>query len=109
MTAHHLAGLFGGLDLGGGFSGVQGLEQSEEAGSFPDAAELDAECLNLDEEVLHVNDLVPYQRLEEDADQPDQTVLRKHQQTETDGVTVSCSSQTSLSHTEVEVRSNQRR
>lgn len=84
MATHRLRGLFGGLDLSGVFSSVQGLEQTEEAGGFTDAAELDAECLNLDEEVLHINDLVPYERLEEDADQPDQTVLWKHQQTETE-------------------------
>lgn len=79
--------LFGGFSLGGVLSGVQGLEQAEEAGSFADAAELDAEGLNFDEEVLHVDDLVSDQRLKEDADQPDQTVLRKHRQTETEGGT----------------------
>lgn len=67
--------LFGGFGLGGGLSGVQGLEQAEEAGGFSDAAELDAEGLDLDEEVLHVDDLVSDQRLQEDADQPDQAVL----------------------------------
>lgn len=68
---------FGRFGLGGVFSGVQGLEEAEKAGSLADAAELDAEGLNLDEEVLHVDDLVPDQRLQEDADQPDQTVLEE--------------------------------
>lgn len=69
------ASLLGWFGLGGVFSGVQGLEEAEEAGSLADAAELDAEGLNLDEEVLNINDLVSDQRLEEDADQPDQTIL----------------------------------
>ena len=69
--------LFDGLVLGG-LSGVEGLQQPEQSGSFSDAAELDAEGLHLDEQVLDVDDLVPDQRLEEDADQAHQTVLRGH-------------------------------
>lgn len=60
----------GGLSLGRGLPGVKGLEEAEEAGSLTDAAELDAEGLDLDKEVLHVDDLVPDQRLQEDAHQP---------------------------------------
>lgn len=65
----------GWLGLGRGLPGVQGLQQAEEAGGLADAAELDAEGLDLDEQVLDVDDLVSDQRLQEDADQPDQTVL----------------------------------
>lgn len=63
------------LGLGRGLARVQGLQQAEESGGFTDAAELDAEGLDLDEQVLDVDDLVPDQRLKEDADQPDQPVL----------------------------------
>lgn len=68
--------LFGRFGLGGVFSGVQGLEQAEEAGGLADAAELDAEGLHLDEQVLHVDYLVSDQRLQEDADQAHQAVLQ---------------------------------
>ena len=67
--------LFGGLDVCGGVSGVQGLEEAEEAGRLADAAELDAEGLDLDEEVLDVDDLVPDQGLEEHTHQAHQAVL----------------------------------
>lgn len=67
--------LFGGLDVRGGVSRVQGLKKAEEAGGLADAAELDAEGLHLDEQVLHVDDLVPDQRLEEHAHQTHQAVL----------------------------------
>lgn len=67
--------LFGRFGLGGVFSSVQGLEEAEEAGCLADAAELDAEGLDLDEEVLHVDDFVTDQRLEEDAHQTHQTIL----------------------------------
>lgn len=66
---------FGRFGFSGVFSGVQSLEEAEEAGGFSDAAELDAESLDLDEEILNVDDLVSDQRLEEDADQADQTIL----------------------------------
>lgn len=59
--------LFGGFGLGRVLSGVQGLQEAEQAGGFSDAAELDAEGLNLNEEVLNVDDFVSDQRLEEDA------------------------------------------
>lgn len=62
--------------LGRGLAGVQGFQQAEESSGFPDAAELDAEGLDLDEQVLNIDDLVPNQRLEKDADQPDQAVLK---------------------------------
>lgn len=68
----------GWFGLGRRVAGVQRLEEAEEAGSFADAAELDAEGLDLDEKVLHVDDLVPDQRLQEDADESHQTVLRRH-------------------------------
>lgn len=68
---------FGWFDLSGVFSGVQGLEEAEEAGGFADAAELYAESLDLNEEVLNVDDLVSDQGLEEDADETDQTVLEE--------------------------------
>lgn len=71
-------GSLGGLGLGGSLPSVQGLEEAEEASSFTDTAELDAEGLDLDEEVLHIDDLVPDQRLQEDTHQPHQTVLRTH-------------------------------
>jgi len=67
--------LFGGFGLGGAISGVEGLEEAEQAGGLSDSAELDAKGLNLDEEVLDVDDLVSDQRLEEDANQADQAVL----------------------------------
>lgn len=57
--------LFGRFDLWGDFSCIQGLEEAEEAGCFPYAAELNAKGLHLDEQVLHVYDLVPDQRLKE--------------------------------------------
>lgn len=56
-------GSLGWFGLGRGLAGVQGLQQAEEAGGLADAAELDAEGLDLDEQVLNVDDLVPYQRL----------------------------------------------
>lgn len=59
------------------FAGVQRLQEAEEAGSFTDAAKLDAEGLDLDEQVLDVDDLVSDQRLEENADQSDQPVLER--------------------------------
>lgn len=68
----------GWFGLGRRLSGVQRLEEAEEAGGFADAAELDAEGLDLNEKVLHIDDLVPDQRLQEDADEPHQTVLRRH-------------------------------
>lgn len=71
------ASLLGGFVLSRGLAGVQGFEQAEEAGCFADAAELNAEGLDLNEQVLNVDDLVPDQRLQEDADQPDQTVLEE--------------------------------
>lgn len=67
--------LFGRFGLCGVFSSVQSLEEAEEASGLADAAELDAEGLNLDEEVLNVDNLVPDQRLQEDADQTNQTIL----------------------------------
>lgn len=67
--------LLGWLGLGWGLARVQGLQQAEESGGFTNAAELDAEGLDLDEQVLDVDDLVSNQRLQEDADQPDQAVL----------------------------------
>lgn len=70
--------LLGWFGLGRRLSGVQCLEEAEEASGFADAAELDAEGLDLDEKVLHIDDLVPDQRLQEDADEPHQTVLRRH-------------------------------
>lgn len=70
------ASLFSSFGLRRGFSRVQSLEEAEEAGSFADAAELDAEGLDLDEQVLNVDDLVSDQRLQEDADQPHQPILR---------------------------------
>lgn len=75
LSSTWLLGWFG---LGRRLSGVQRLEEAEEAGGFADAAELDAEGLDLDEKVLHVDDLVPDQRLQEDADEPHQTVLRRY-------------------------------
>lgn len=51
----------GSLGLGSSFPGVEGLKEAEEAGSLTYAAELDAESLDLNEEVLHVDDLVPDQ------------------------------------------------
>lgn len=68
--------LFGCFGLRRVFSCVQSLEEAEEAGCFSDAAELDAEGLDLDEEVLDIDDLVSDQRLEEDADQSHQSVLK---------------------------------
>lgn len=72
-----VASSFGQFGLSWVFSGVQGLEEAEEAGGFADAAELDAESLDLDEEVLNVDDLVSDERLEEDTDEADQTVLEE--------------------------------
>ena len=69
--------LFGRLGLWGVFPRVQGLEEPEEAGGLSYAAELDAEGLDLDEQVLDVDDLVPDQRLQEHTDQTNQPVLRK--------------------------------
>lgn len=67
--------LLGRFGLGRRLAGVQRLQQAEESGGLADAAELDAEGLDLDEQVLYVDDLVPDQGLQEDADQPDQAVL----------------------------------
>ena len=75
MQAGDTGALFGGLDVCGGVSGVQGLEEAEEAGRLADAAELDAEGLDLDEKVLDVDDLVPDQGLEEHTHQAHQAVL----------------------------------
>lgn len=67
--------LFGRFDLWGDFSCIQGLEEAEEAGCFPYAAELNAKGLHLDEQVLHVDDLVPDQRLQEHTHQAHKAVL----------------------------------
>merc|ERR1719427_351868 len=50
-------------------------EQPEQGCCFLDLAEVDAEGLQLDEDGVHVNDLVPDERLEEDADQPHHAAL----------------------------------
>ena len=86
-----MAASFGGFGLGGVFSGVQRLEEAEQSGGFADSAELDAEGLNLDEEVLHVDDLVSDQRLKEDADQANQTILKETRNTTAGQRTTSCS------------------
>lgn len=44
-------------------------EQPEQTCSFSDARELNAKSLHLQEQILHVNDLVADQRLEEDTHQ----------------------------------------
>lgn len=75
---------FGRFGLRRVFSSVQSLQEPEEAGGFPDTAELDTEGLDLDEQVLNIDDLVSDQRLEEDADQSDQPVL-EHTDTEREG------------------------
>lgn len=54
----------GDLSLSRGLPSIKGLEKTKEAGSFTDATELDTEGLDFDEEVLHVDDLVPDQRLQ---------------------------------------------
>lgn len=69
--------LLGGFVLSWGLASVQGFEQAEESGCFTNAAELDAEGLDFNEQVLNIDDLVPDQRLQEDTDQPDQTVLEE--------------------------------
>ena len=54
---------------------LQRLEQPEEARRLADPAELDAERLHLDEEVLDVDDLVADQRLQKHAHQSHEAVL----------------------------------
>lgn len=54
---------------------LERFEQPKEARRLADVAELNAECLHLDEQVLHVDDLVADQGLQEDTDQPHQSVL----------------------------------
>jgi hypothetical protein len=54
---------------------LQRLEEAEEAGGFADAAELDAKGLHFNEQVLDVDDFVPDQALQKDANQADEAVL----------------------------------
>lgn len=53
----------------------QRFQQPEEACSLSDAREFNAERLDLQKQVLHIDDLVPYQALQKDANQPHQSVL----------------------------------
>jgi hypothetical protein len=56
---------------------LHGLQESEESGRLSDLGELDAEGLHLNEQVLDVDDLVADQRLQEDAHETDQAILRR--------------------------------
>ena len=67
----------GHLGLGWRLSGVQGLQQPEEACGLTDPAELDAEGLHFYKQVLHVDDLVTDQGLQKDAHETHQTVLKE--------------------------------
>ena len=55
---------------------LERFEQPKEARRLADVAELNAECLHLDEQVLHVDDLVPDEGLEEYAHKADEAVLQ---------------------------------
>lgn len=66
---HFQRRLLGCFALDRRLSVIQRLKETEQTGSLTDSAEFDTERLHLDEQVLHVDDLVPYQRLEEHAHQ----------------------------------------
>ena len=55
---------------------LERLEQPEKPCRLPNSAELDTEGLDLDEEILHVDNLVSDQRLQENTDEAHQPVLR---------------------------------
>jgi hypothetical protein len=61
---------------------LHGLQESEESGRLSDLGELDAEGLYLNEQVLDVDDLVADQRLQEDAHETDQPILRRERERE---------------------------
>lgn len=62
-------GLFGRFALRRRLSVIQCLEEAEETSSLAYSAKLDAERLHLDEQVLHIDDLVADQRLKKNAHQ----------------------------------------
>ena len=51
------------------------LQELEQVGGLFDLDELDAECLDFDEQVLHVDDFVSDEAGEEDTDESDESVL----------------------------------
>mmetsp|Transcript_117469 Transcript_117469/g.230500 ORF Transcript_117469/g.230500 Transcript_117469/m.230500 type:complete len:310 (+) Transcript_117469:125-1054(+) len=54
---------------------LQRLQETEQRSGLANPRELDTKCLDLDEQVLDVDDLVPDQGLQEHADQPNKSVL----------------------------------
>lgn len=58
-----------------GVAGLELLQESKQRGGLPDTTELDAERLDLGEQLLHIDDLVPNQGLQKHAYEPYQAVL----------------------------------
>ena len=58
-------------------SQFKGFDQLKECPGLFDVPEVDAEALNVQEELFHVDDLVPYQGLDEDTDQSHEAILKE--------------------------------
>jgi len=59
----------------GNYPSLQGFKKPKQSSCFPNFAELDTKSLHFYKQVLDINDLIPDERLQEYANQANQTIL----------------------------------